>query len=133
MEGDFERLHGHNFLISAEVEGEEKGGLVMDFRELEGIMEKVASALDHKVLVPQNNPLLKVSCSGGYLEMLAARKRYRIPEGDAILLPLKNSTAEEVGRYIYGRVAENLPAGLKLNLVSVQETDGKAAMIDSPG
>lgn len=129
VDGIFETLHGHNLMVSAEVEGEEREGLVMDFRDLEKLLEKTGSKVDHRVIIPKDNPYLKISHSGGYFEILACNKRYRIPETDVALLPIGNSTVEEIGRFFYNEVIQGLPEGLKLNFVSVQEIEGKRALV----
>jgi 6-pyruvoyltetrahydropterin/6-carboxytetrahydropterin synthase len=129
--GSFETLHGHNLSLSAEAEGGGKDGIVMDFRELEGLLNEVVSNLDHRLLIPEDNPNIVATESGGYIEINAAGKRFVIPEGDVVLLPLNNSTAEEIGRWIYAELSSRLPENVSLNSVTVQEMEGKSAIIES--
>ncbi len=132
IDGAFERLHGHNLTLSAEVEGPGDEGLVMDFRELEELVRVASSRMDHKLLVPARNPHIRVKDNGSYWEIVAASKRYRIPHDDLVLLPIRNSTVEEIGQYLFREISERLPKGLKLNFVSVQEMNGREAIVDSP-
>ncbi len=51
-EGACERLHGHNWDVEIEVEGERLNhqGLLVDFKLLKGILREVLAPLDHSML-----------------------------------------------------------------------------------
>jgi len=53
------KVHGHNFLVSVEVEGELKNGMVMDFFELKRILREIIAKFDHSML----NDLIEVPTS----------------------------------------------------------------------
>jgi 6-pyruvoyltetrahydropterin/6-carboxytetrahydropterin synthase len=129
--GTFETLHGHNLSLSAEAEGGGDDGIVMDFRELEGQLEEVVSILDHRLIIPGDNPGIEVSNDDGYTQIKANSKRYLMPTDDTVLLPLENSTAEEIGRWVYSELAKRLPVNVCLRSVTVQEMEGKCAVIES--
>lgn len=129
--GGFESLHGHNLVLSAQVGGRAKGGLLMDFRDLERILQQSASLIDHRLIVPKANPNLKITRRKGMLEIRTPRKRYLVPENDATLLPIRNSTVEEIARFIYEEVSRRLPSAVKLGYVSVHEDEGKTASFGS--
>jgi 6-pyruvoyltetrahydropterin/6-carboxytetrahydropterin synthase len=129
--GTFEKLHGHNLSISAEAEGGGDDGIVMDFRELETQLKDIVSILDHRLILPGDNPGIEISHSDGYTQIMAAGKRYLMPSEDTILLPLENSTAEEIGRWVYSELVKRLPGKVSLRNVTVQEMEGKCAVIDS--
>ncbi len=44
------RIHGHNFIVSVEVEGELKNGMVIDFFELKRILREIISKFDHSLI-----------------------------------------------------------------------------------
>lgn len=49
-QGKCEQLHGHNFQVTAEIQGRRlapKLGIVMDFKELKALLKQVLSELDH--------------------------------------------------------------------------------------
>ena len=125
--GVFESLHGHNLALSAQVAGEAKGGLLIDFRDLERILEESASSINHRLIVPKANRNLKITRRKGVLEICTPQKRYVVPENDATLLPITNSTVEEIARFIYKEVSRRLPSKVKLVYVSVHESEGKTA------
>jgi len=103
----------------------------MDFRELENHLESIASKIDHRLLIPDNNPGIETSSQDGYTDIRAGRKRYLVPTVDLVLLPLINSTAEEIGRWVFSELSKKLPEDVKLHSVSVQEVEGKSALVES--
>ena len=131
VEGVFEHLHGHNFKVSADVSARGETGMVMDFRKLQAVLEEVTSPMDHRFLLPGRNPNLSTSMSGSSYDIVAGGKRYRMPETDVVVLPIGNSTAEEIGRHIYDRVSGVLPGGVSLTRVILEEAEGKQAIIES--
>ena len=99
-----ERLHGHNYLVEVQVFGEqdEKKNLVVDFLELKPFVRNLLEELDHKILLPENNPNLPIKKQGSELlvEFIPKNKKYIFPIGDVCLLPLQNTTVEEFARLI---------------------------------
>src|SRR5438477_6512776 len=57
-----EGLHGHNYRASVSVEGEldPESWWVFDFVALKRIMRRLCDEIDHKVLLPLENPRLQV-------------------------------------------------------------------------
>src|ERR1043166_7006471 len=62
-----EGLHGHNYRASVTLEGEldDETWLVFDFVMLKQIMRRLCDEIDHKVLLPLENPRLQVVEDGG--------------------------------------------------------------------
>ncbi|MEM0350394.1 MAG: 6-carboxytetrahydropterin synthase QueD [Archaeoglobaceae archaeon] len=44
------KVHGHNFEVSVEVEGELRNGMVMDFFDLKKILKEILQKFDHTML-----------------------------------------------------------------------------------
>lgn len=44
------KIHGHNFVVSVEVEGELKNGMVIDFFDLKKHLKEVLEKFDHSML-----------------------------------------------------------------------------------
>ncbi len=52
-EGKCENLHGHNWLVEVEVEGDrldEKTGILIDFKVIKGFLKDILEVLDHRLL-----------------------------------------------------------------------------------
>src|SRR6266571_8947597 len=99
--GKCERLHGHNYGVLVEVEGtlnEDK--LVFDFTVLKQLTREICHRLNHRFLLPMQNPHLKLSEHPDSWEVHFGEKRYVFPRADVVELPIDNSTAERLAEYI---------------------------------
>jgi len=113
-----EKLHGHNYRASLLVEGglEEDSWFVVDFSAVKKVMRALTAELDHRVLLPRDNP------------KLAIQPRYVFPAGDCVILPIPNTTVEMLAQYLAGRVRNELRAThLKTLEVEVEENFGQSA------
>lgn len=96
-----ERLHGHNYTVAAEVFGQlDENHYVIDFIALRDTLQKIAQRLDHYTLLPLKHPLIKVVATEEEVEVTFREKRWIFPRGDCVLLPIANTTAELIARYI---------------------------------
>ena len=118
-----EPLHGHDYNIRIIVMGEiGKGQMVVDFLDLKPILRKVTSELKGKILLPMNNKLIlleETSNSDNLIVRIPSKnKNYVFPITDIVLLPVKNTTVEELSRYIGLKVLEEIK---KLNVPNVRQ------------
>ena len=93
--GQREARHDHAWRVRVQVEAEEldEGGLVMDFHELRGLL---ADAVE---------PLAEAGCLNDVGDLTGG-----------------NPSTELVARYVYDRLAGQLPRGRRLREVTVWET-----------
>jgi 6-pyruvoyltetrahydropterin/6-carboxytetrahydropterin synthase len=129
-----ETLHGHNYRTRVVVEGglDPEAHYVFDFGALKQIVRRLTDELDHKVLLPLQNPQLDVRTAGDSVTVAVAGKpRYVFPAGDCVLLPVPNTTVEMLAQYLAGRVRQEIaPAGavaLRAVEVEVEENFGQSA------
>ena len=95
-------------------------------------MKKICDRLDHRVLLPTENAELKITKGASVIDATFREKQYRFPAGDVVLLPIHNTTAELLARYICGEMKKELKAGsgaaqLTWIRVGVQESFGQEA------
>jgi len=97
--GKCENLHGHNWKVEAVVRGREldKTGMLVDFVELKARMNDLIGALDHRNL-NELEPFTTI-----------------------------NPSAENIARYLYDGLAAAVPPSVKVDRVTVYETDRCAA------
>jgi 6-pyruvoyltetrahydropterin/6-carboxytetrahydropterin synthase len=128
-----EKLHGHNYRASLLVEGGLETGswFVVDFAAVKKIMRALTAELDHRVLLPRDNPKLAISQQNGSVHVaFAGEPRYVFPAGDCVILPIPNTTVEMLAQYLAGRVRAELGSGgthLKTIEVEVEENFGQSA------
>ncbi|PSN86635.1 hypothetical protein B9Q02_01345 [Candidatus Marsarchaeota G1 archaeon BE_D] len=122
-----EPLHGHNYEVRVEVEGElGDSGFVINFLELKALAKSVLEKLDHKVLLPLYNPLLKVYQPKGSDELEEVRVEgkfgecYSIPKRDIALVPIKNTSAEELAEYILNELLKKMSERRGITSLSVE-------------
>lgn len=128
---DLEPLHGHNYIVTARVEGElTDDRWVIDFSALKRFAREACDYLDHHFLLQADSPLLDLEHANEAWTIRFADREYRIPEQDVIALPIENSTAELLAQWIADRVIDELRAGGHSNIrrlaVDVEEMPGQA-------
>jgi 6-pyruvoyltetrahydropterin/6-carboxytetrahydropterin synthase len=132
-EGDrCERLHGHNYRASAEIEGElDENRYVFDFIALKNRLRAITDELDHRMMLATANPFIRVEEGAKSVHVRYRDREWLFPREDCVLLPIENTTAELLARYIGQRLLEDLarhhgyrPAVLR---VEVEENIGQSA------
>ena len=130
--GKCEPLHGHNYAVAAQLEGElTPDSWLFDFVELRRIVAGLCQELDHAFLLPAESHDLAVAHSDGHYTITFDDRRYVIPEAEVRSLPIDNSTAERLAEWLAGRLADELRARGATNLssltVTVEEAPGQSA------
>ena len=112
FDGDVcERLHGHNYRVTAEVSGPlDENQYVVDFIALRDALKAITDEMDHYVMLPTEHPLIKVRADEKEVEAVFDDRRWVFPRCDVVLLPVSNTTAELVARYIGRRLLDDLQA-----------------------
>jgi len=128
-----EPLHGHNYRVAVMVEGGlDKNAYVVDFTRLKKALRATVDRLDHRMLLPDRNPLIRIARVGGSIEAGYREKRYAFPADDVVLLPIANTTAEMLAWWLAhelrGSPAGILPAGATAIEVEVEESFGQRAV-----
>jgi 6-pyruvoyltetrahydropterin/6-carboxytetrahydropterin synthase len=124
------RLHGHTYAVHVKIVGEKnRDGIIMDFTEIKDGARKIIEELDHRILIPEKNPSIKVEKNK--VKMLANGKEYIFPTEDCILLPIHSTTAENIAEYILDKFVENVsfPKNVKSVEIKVDEGPGQGAKI----
>jgi 6-pyruvoyltetrahydropterin/6-carboxytetrahydropterin synthase len=98
--GKCESLHGHNFRVNLEVEGDklDNSGMLVDFGQLKAVLKAVLAELDHSDL--NEHPAFKIS----------------------------SPSSENIARYIWEKVNEAIgKRGISVAAVTVSESDTASA------
>jgi len=104
-----ERLHGHNYRVTAEVSGPlDENRYVVDFIALRDTLRSLTDELDHRVLLPTMHPLIHVEQRNEEVETRFENRRWVFPREDCVLLPVENTTAEQIAHYLGRRLHESL-------------------------
>lgn len=132
MRGKCERLHGHNYRVTVEVEGflgEDQ--YVVDFGVLKKHATEIARTLDHRVLLAAENAKIAYSQNEQHITVRYEEKYYVFPLAEVILLPIENTTAELLASYFCAELSARLRHDgvntLKMVGVWVSEGPGQQA------
>jgi 6-pyruvoyltetrahydropterin/6-carboxytetrahydropterin synthase len=97
--------------VGADVEGPpDSHGMVVDFIKLRDLLSAITARLDHHMLLPTKNRFLAVehtpAAAGRAAEVTVRFKdcqgdrRWVFPADECVLLPVENTTAEWIARWI---------------------------------
>jgi len=104
-----ERLHGHNYRAAVEVQGPlDENFYVFDFIALKNATKRITDELDHFMLLPTKNRVIHVEERGAEVHVRYKDRQWLFPRGDCVLLPIENTTAELIARYIGQRLLADL-------------------------
>jgi 6-pyruvoyltetrahydropterin/6-carboxytetrahydropterin synthase len=135
-----EAVHGHNWTVGVDVVGTpDAHGMVVDFIALRDAVTAIVTRLDHRMLLPTKSRLLGVTTEpgpGGRLETTVrfGDRRWVFPADECALLPVSNTTAEWIARWIGGELlaafaAQGRPRPAVLR-VAVDECLGQSAVCE---
>ncbi len=103
--GKCERLHGHNYGVLVEIEGDlNADSIVLDFTLLKRFTREICQKLNHRFLLPMRNPHLELIERSDEWELHFQGRRYVFPRSDVVELPIDNSSAERLAEYIGGEL-----------------------------
>jgi 6-pyruvoyltetrahydropterin/6-carboxytetrahydropterin synthase len=130
-----EGLHGHNYRVRVTIAGalDEEAWFVFDFVILKKIMRRLCDEIDHKVLLPLENPKIQLSEVDDSLTVAyEGRPRYVFPKADCALLPVPNTTVEMLAELLTNRLRAEIDAmgarGLTMIEMEVEENFGQTAV-----
>jgi 6-pyruvoyltetrahydropterin/6-carboxytetrahydropterin synthase len=120
------RLHGHNYAVHLELEGDiGEGGVLYDFVELKREMREAVAELDHCVLIPGQSREVSVVASGEDVVVQYENKRYSFPKEDVNILDLEAVSAEMLAVYILNRIGSNMDMTPNIGRIGVGIDEGK--------
>ena len=132
-----ERLHGHNWRTAVELTGPlDRNSYVFDFIALRDTLQGIVNELDHHVLLPTLHPTILVQESEHEIEVTFEDRRWVFPREDCVLLPVENTTAELIARWIGERlrptIENHAEAAVSMIQIEVEENFGQWAICQIP-
>ncbi len=129
--GECEPLHGHNYDVMVEVEGDlTEDAWVIDFTQLKAETKALCDELDHKFLLQRDSRVLEIDEGMSNWKVRFRERGWVFPKADVVALPIDNSTAERLAEWFARRLAERLQALGATNLrsvtIGVEEAPGQA-------
>ena len=129
-----ERLHGHNYRVTAEVHGPlDENQYVVDFIVVRDALQRIVQTWDHHMLLPTKHPEIRVQTMsddtfGDQVEVTFRDRRWMFPSEDCILLQIPNTTTELLAQLIGKQLLEAIETE-----TSTQPTEMRLAVDENHG
>lgn len=128
-----ETLHGHNYQVRLRLAGLlDENYYVIDFTRVKKLMKGLCDALDHRMLLPQHNPILELKQEADSISVRYKHRQFVFPREDVLLLPIPNTTAEMLAQHLGGQaltaLREMRSAPLAWVELEVEEAPGQSAV-----
>lgn len=108
-DGEFEPLHGHTFSVTLRLTGTPgPAGMVADFGPVKTALREALAPLRRRTLVARDVPGVRVTLGRDTVHMASRTKLYVFPLADVALLPVPNTTTEELAGYLLDAVLTGL-------------------------
>ena len=131
-DGTAERLHGHNYRVFVALEARlSSHGLVLDFQHIKPLVRELVGELDERWILPAQHPELLVEVrADGTVEVRYRERFYAAPAADVVLLPVNNTSAENLSALLARRLLERLrqrypEVVVRALTLAVEETPGQ--------
>lgn len=130
-----ERLHGHNYRVTAEVFGPlDENEYVVDFIALRDTLREIVLELDHRMLLPTKHPKIHVTADDREVTATFEERRWVFPRGDCLLLDVVQTTAEllarHIGQELLARLSKRANYRPERMQIAVDECEGQEGVYD---
>jgi 6-pyruvoyltetrahydropterin/6-carboxytetrahydropterin synthase len=128
-ETERERLHGHNYGVSARIVAEMGGnGFSADYNVYKRYLQNLCDAHDEYMLLPGSSPWLTIAERDGEYFATFSGKTLRFPVDETLVLPIVNVTVEALAHYLLERTIKEAAIGDLIELeLFVTSGDGQKA------
>ena len=132
-DGEFEPLHGHSFTVTLRLHGEpDEAGMVCDYTDAKNALAAVIAPLKRRTLMPAKLPDGRCEQDGDQVVIACGAKRYSLPAGDVVLLPVSNTTTEQIAAWLLTELTPALTApGLRLAELILAEAPDTSATVST--
>jgi 6-pyruvoyltetrahydropterin/6-carboxytetrahydropterin synthase len=136
--GDCEPLHGHNYDVLVEVEGDlTEESWVIDFGLIKRLSRELCERLDHRFLLQRDSRLLhSEERDGAWLVRFGEDRRYQFPSQDVLALPIDNTTAERLAEWFHAELTASLEKLSLTNIrrmsIGIEEMPGQTGWYKAP-
>lgn len=103
-----ERLHGHNFFVSAAVTAVvQADGMCFNYSKLKDSLRELCIELDEYLLLAEHSPYQTIDEQGDNYRVVFDQDEMLFLKKDTLVLPVANITIEEMSHYLLQRLLED--------------------------
>ena len=89
--------------------------MVADFHDIRAAAAVVLDEVDHRTLLPGESNEVNVVVEGDEVRVTGC-KTLVLPREDVVVLPVRNTTCEELVKWFHGKMAEHIPSLVNVRL-----------------
>lgn len=133
-DGTREPLHGHNYRVKLRGDAPElKSDMVFNFLDIKPIVRETCDELDHRLLIPKLNPMLRIDEEkNNYRISLSDDDYFSFPKKDVLLLDILNTSSERLAIYLAEKITVKTKERFGFEFakleIEVEETPGQSAL-----
>lgn len=104
-----ERLHGHNFRVTAKIDANVSPdrGMAFDYGVYKFILRNLCKELDSYFLLPSESPYLRIEEEGDYYYAYFHEDKIPFLKKDVLILPVRNISVEELAKWFVMRLSSD--------------------------
>lgn len=130
-----ERLHGHNYDVSASITTEVQPiGVAFNYEIYRNKIMALCKELDIHLLLPRDSPLLRIEEKEKFYHVHFNGEEMPFLKSDTIILPIRNISLEEMARWFLMRLLEDQESiqayAIQALVMHVSSGHGRSVSID---
>lgn len=116
-----ERLHGHNYYLSVDIEVTNKEEME-DYNNIKDTIEDICKRFDERTLIPEKSKHLNISKKENQIDLYFQEEIISLPKNDIILLPIENTTIELISYHLFNLIKKE--SNLSQRLIRIELSSG---------
>lgn len=118
------RLHGHDYAVDLSIEGSENGGFIIDFDLLKALAREVLYPMDHKVLVPSEQDIVKHAENASHVKIEYGEKSFTLAREDVYYVPGNTTSSEQLAQGILDKLSKKITDSKNIREIEVCVYEG---------
>ena len=133
---ELEPLHGHNYIVSCTVEGDiTDDEWVIDFSVIKASVRDACKILDNKFILLKDSSILEIKEMSNEWQIEHDGHKYLFPKNDVVALNIKNTTAENLAKWLFYSIKEDILTNNYFNIhnmtIEVEAMPGQSGIYKS--
>lgn len=116
-----ECLHGHNYRVEVAITTEvNQAGICFDYAIYNETISNLCRELNITTLIPTQSPYLTIQEEGDYYHIIFNNEKMIFLKKDVKLLPIRNTTLEELAKWFVSRLIEDEQAIINYHIYALE-------------
>jgi 6-pyruvoyl-tetrahydropterin synthase len=132
-DGRFEAMHGHTYLPTLTLTGvPDAAGMIVDFRVVRAALREAIAPLRSRTLLAGAAGPASPTYDGASVRFTDGVKVYVLPSADVVLLPMSNTSTEQLAAYLLAQVTPAVrSSGVRRVVLELAESPGTTVAVST--